>query len=95
MHTDACKSSFGAIFLQKSKDEKFHPIYLWNKNTSVLEEKYRSYELEVLAVIGTLKKFQNYLLGTKFEIYTDCSAFTKTLDKKDSHLLRSLDGTFS
>ena len=34
-------------------------------------------------MIEALKKFRNYLLGNKFKIYTDCSAFTKTLDKKE------------
>ena len=48
-----------------------------------LEEKFCRYELEVLAMIEALKKFRNYLLGTKFKIYTDCSAFMKTLDKKE------------
>ena len=83
MHTDACKSGFGAILLQQGEDEKFHPIHYWSKKTSALEEKYCNYELEVLAVIEALKKFWNYFLGTKFKIYTDCSAFTKTEDKKE------------
>ncbi|GFS75548.1 hypothetical protein TNCV_3424961 [Trichonephila clavipes] len=52
------------------------PIY-------VAEEKYSSYELEVLAVVNALKKFRTYLLGNHFKIITDCSAFQKTMDKKD------------
>ena len=83
LHTNACTSGFGAILLQQGEDEKFYPIHYWSKKTSVLEEKYCSYELEVLAVVEALKKFHIYLLGTKFKIYTDCSAFTKTLDKKE------------
>ncbi|GFX24396.1 retrovirus-related Pol polyprotein from transposon 17.6 [Trichonephila clavipes] len=47
------------------------------------EEKYSSYELEVLAVVNALKKFRTYLLGNHFKIITDCSAFQKTMDKKD------------
>ncbi|GFX10265.1 transposon Tf2-9 polyprotein [Trichonephila clavipes] len=44
---------------------------------------YSSYELEVLAVVNALKKFRTYVLGNHFKIITDCSAFQKTMDKKD------------
>ena len=83
LHTDASKLGLGAILLQRGEDGKLHPIHYWSKKTSVLEEKFCSYELEVLAAIEALKKFRDYLLGTKFKIYTDCSAFTKKLDKKE------------
>ncbi|GIY89418.1 endonuclease [Caerostris extrusa] len=53
------------------------------KKTSLAEEKYSSYELEVLAVVEALKKFRIYLLGNKFKIVTDCSAFEKTMGKGD------------
>ena len=46
-------------------------------------KKYTSYELEIFAVIESLKKFRNYLLSTKFKIYTDCVAFQQTMSKKD------------
>ncbi|GFW68287.1 transposon Tf2-9 polyprotein [Trichonephila clavipes] len=52
-----------------------------DKNTA--EEKYDSYELEVLAIINALKKFRVYLLGLHFKIVTDCSAFQKTMQKKE------------
>ncbi|GFS68269.1 transposon Tf2-11 polyprotein [Trichonephila clavipes] len=54
-----------------------------SQKTTLAEEKYSSYELEVLAVVNALKKFHTYLLGNHFKIITDCSAFQKTMDKKD------------
>ncbi|GFT71662.1 transposon Tf2-6 polyprotein [Trichonephila clavipes] len=54
-----------------------------SQKTTPAEEKYSSYELEVLAVVNALKKFRTYLLGNHFKIITDCSAFQKTMDKKD------------
>ncbi|GFT80518.1 retrovirus-related Pol polyprotein from transposon 17.6 [Trichonephila clavipes] len=54
-----------------------------SKNTNTAEEKYDSYELEVLAIINALKKFRVYLLGQHFKIVTDCSAFQKTKQKKE------------
>ncbi|GFY73251.1 transposon Ty3-I Gag-Pol polyprotein [Trichonephila inaurata madagascariensis] len=83
LHTDACKQGYGAILLQEAKDGKLHPVYYMSKKTNTAEEKYDSYELEVLAIINALKKFRVYLLGQHFKIVTDCSAFQKTMHKKD------------
>lgn len=54
-----------------------------SRKTTAAEEKYNSYELEVLAVIEAVKKFRVYLLGQPFKIITDCSAFEMTMRKKD------------
>lgn len=54
-----------------------------SKKTTPAEEKYSSYELEVLAVIQAVKRFRIYLLGVAFKIITDCSAFQRTMNKKD------------
>jgi len=59
-----------------------HPVYYTSRKTTPAECK-SSYELEVLAIIEALKKFRTYLLGIKFKVVTDCSAFQKTLNKKD------------
>ncbi|GFS97062.1 transposon Tf2-6 polyprotein [Trichonephila clavipes] len=82
LHTDACKQGYGAILLQ-AEDGKLHPVYYMSKKTNTAEEKYDSYELEVLAIINALKKFRVYLLGQHFKIVTDCSAFQKTMQKKE------------
>ncbi|GFX00613.1 retrovirus-related Pol polyprotein from transposon 17.6 [Trichonephila clavipes] len=83
LHTDACKQGYGAILLQEAEDEKLHPVYYMSKKTNTAEEKYDSYELEVLAIINALKKFRVYLLGQPFKIVTDCSAFQKIMQKKE------------
>ncbi|GFV30702.1 retrovirus-related Pol polyprotein from transposon 17.6 [Trichonephila clavipes] len=82
LHTDACKQGYGAILLQEAEDGKLHPVYYMSKKTNTAEEKYDSYELEVLAIINALKKFRVYLLGQHFKIVTDCSAFQKTMQKE-------------
>lgn len=58
-------------------------MYYASGKTSPIEERYTSYELEVLAIIKALKKFRVYLLGIHFKIITDCKAFTQTMNKKD------------
>ncbi|KAK9687316.1 RNase H-like domain found in reverse transcriptase [Popillia japonica] len=75
---------FGGVLLQKdTEDGELHPVYYWSKKTNDAQRKYHSYELEVLAVVEALKKFRVYLLGIKFKILTDCSAFAVTMTKKD------------
>lgn len=84
LHTDASKFGLGAILLQKDADDGIlHPIYYASWKTSPAEEKYTSYELEVLAVIKALKKFRVYVLGTPIKIVTDCRALALTMRKKD------------
>ncbi|GFY47675.1 transposon Tf2-9 polyprotein [Trichonephila inaurata madagascariensis] len=84
LHTDASQQGYGAVLLQEAEDGKLHPVQYMSQKTTPAEEKYSSYELEVLAVVNALKKFRTYLLGNHFKIITDCSAFQKTMDKKDS-----------
>ncbi|GFX71343.1 retrovirus-related Pol polyprotein from transposon 297 [Trichonephila clavipes] len=84
IHTDASMDGLAAALLQRSPDDNsFHPIYYMSRKTSETERKYTSYELEVLAIIETLKKCKVYILGMPFKIITDCNAFTKTMSKKD------------
>jgi len=74
---------FGAIILQKDCVNLLHPIYFMSKKTTQAQQRYHSYELEVLAIVEAVKKFRSYLLGQQFKIITDCAAFTKTLEKKE------------
>ncbi|GFX76583.1 transposon Tf2-9 polyprotein [Trichonephila clavipes] len=83
LHTDASQQGYGAVLLQEADDEKLHPVLYMSQKTTPADEKYSSYELEVLAVVKVLKKFRIHLLGNPFKIITDCSAFQKFMDKKD------------
>jgi len=78
-------SMHGAILLQRSKDDNaIHPVYYCSgKTTAYPEERYTSYELEILAIVKVLKKFRVYLLSILFKIVTDCRAFMDTMNKKD------------
>lgn len=83
LHRDASSLGFGSILLQKQSDNKFHPIFCHSKRTTNVESKYHSYELEMLSIINSIKRFHVYLLGIKFKIITDCKSITLTLKKKD------------
>lgn len=82
LHTDASAVGFGACLLQKGDDTAWHPVFYLSSKTTEAEARYSSYELEVLAIVRALKKLRVYLLGLKFEIYTDCQAFNLTMKKK-------------
>lgn len=84
LHTDASSHGYGAILLQRSTDDNaMHPVYYASGKTTPTEQKYISYELEVLAIVKVLKKFRVYLLHMPFKIVTDCRAFTLTMAKRD------------
>lgn len=84
LHTDASLYGYGAMLLQRNpEDMQLHPVYYSSRKTSDAEQKYHSYELEVLAIISSLKKFRHYLLGISFKIFTDCSAFEQTMKKRE------------
>ncbi|KAH0816967.1 hypothetical protein GEV33_005824 [Tenebrio molitor] len=51
--------------------------------TSKMEEKYHSYELETLAVVDSMRRFGIYLLGIHFTVVTDCNAIRTTMTKRD------------
>nr|CAI5862411.1 unnamed protein product [Callosobruchus analis] len=74
LHTDASSLGFGAILLQFVDN---------SKETSPEQRRYRSYELETLAVVLGLQNFRVYLLGISFLIVTDCSELRIAFTKKD------------
>jgi len=82
LHTS--KQSYGVILLQrKVNEEDLHLVHYMSYKTTVAEQKWCSYEIEILRIIKAVKKFCSYLLGIKFKIVTDCQAFQKTLSKKN------------
>ncbi|XP_022160829.1 uncharacterized protein LOC111026944 [Myzus persicae] len=83
LHCDASSQGFGSILLQKQSDGKFHPIFFYSHRTSDAESRYHSFELEMLAIVNSIKRFRIYLQGIRFKIVTDCNSITMTLAKKD------------
>ena len=62
LHTDASSHGYGAILMQRDNDDNaFHTVYYASGKTTPAEEKFTSYELEVLAIVKALEKFRVYL----------------------------------
>jgi len=83
LYSDASSHGYGAILLQKQADDKFHPIFYYSHRTTETESRYHSYELEMLAIINSIKRFHIYLLRIHLKIVTDCNSVTLTLQRKD------------
>lgn len=90
LHTDASSYGIAPILPQRSLDdlEKFYPIYYCSRKILVVEQKYTSCALEVLAIVKALLKCRIYLVGRPFKIVTDCSAFQMTKKKKKELITR-------
>jgi hypothetical protein len=67
LHCDASSLGFGAVLLQRQKDDRFHPISYFSKRTNDAESRYHSFELECLAIIYALKRFHVYLQEIHFK----------------------------
>ncbi len=85
LYTDASKIALGAILHQVGKDGKEHVITYENKTLGPAEQNYHTTELECLAVVWAIEKFDYYLEGNKFKIITDHIAlkwlFNKAIPK--------------
>jgi hypothetical protein len=81
VHTDASTIGVAGILVQKQADDKLHPVAYYSRQTKEVESRYHSYELEVMAIVESLKKFRCYLLGVPFTVVTDCNSI-KGLAKK-------------
>lgn len=83
LHCDASSHGFGSILLQKQKDDKLHPVFYFSKKTTPTESKYLSYELEMLCIIYSVRRFRTYLQGLDFTIFTDCESVKLAITKRE------------
>lgn len=84
LHCDASAAGFGAVLLQKQTDGKLHPVSYFSKTASDAESVLHSYELETLAIIYALKRFESYVKYIPFKIVTDCDSLARTLQNLGS-----------
>lgn len=82
LHTDASSIGLAGILLQKCEGV-WKPVSYFSRKTSKAEAIYHSYELELLAVVASVERFRQYLIGRFFVLRTDCSAIRDTYAKKE------------
>lgn len=73
LHCDASSYGYGSVLLQRQSTRKLHPVFYFSQRTTQTESRYRSFELECLAVVYSIKRFHVYLAGIHFKVVTDCN----------------------
>ena len=86
VRTDSSTDGLGAILLQEHQDTLF-PVAYASRKLLPRESNYSTIELECLAIVWAIKKFEMYLYGKEFDIQTDHRPLThihraKTLNKR-------------
>ena len=66
IYTDASTKQLGAVITQDNR-----PIAFFSRKLSGAQSKYTVTELELLAIVETLKEFKGMLWGQRLNVYTD------------------------
>eukprot|EP00804_Cyclotella_cryptica_P003900 CCRYP_015770-RA/>CCRYP_015770-RA protein AED:0.36 eAED:0.40 QI:0/0/0/1/0/0/4/0/335 len=66
IYTDGSKRQLGAVITQNNR-----PIAFFSRKLSVCQQKYSLTEIELLAIVETLKEFKGMLWGQPIVVYTD------------------------
>ncbi|CAH1372899.1 hypothetical protein MTP99_014326 [Tenebrio molitor] len=82
LYTDASRIGLAGILVQVKNGKEFVVSY-FSRHTTTAEQKYHSFELETLAIVASVKRFRQYLLGIPFMIFTDCAAVRSTFLKSE------------
>lgn len=82
LYTDASQWGLAGILMQVH-DEGERVVSYFSRQTTQMEQKFHSFELETLAIVSAVKRFREYLLGRNFIIVTDCNAVKSTFEKHD------------
>ncbi|GBO16207.1 Retrovirus-related Pol polyprotein from transposon 17.6 [Araneus ventricosus] len=85
VHTDACVDGIADMLLQLGSDDKWHLVFCVSKKTTETEDKYHSSKLELMAIVWTLERLRQFLLGISFTVVTDCQALIYMNAKKSSN----------
>ena len=82
VYTDASQNGgLGAVLMQRGK-----VVAYASRQLKPHEKNYRVHDLELLAIVFALKIWRHYLLGEKFELFTDHQSLKYLFDQKDLNL---------
>ena len=80
LHTDASTTGLGAVLYQKQEDGKERVIAYASRSLNKAERNYDAHKLEFLALKwAIMDRFQEYLYGATFDVYTDNNPLTYIL----------------
>jgi hypothetical protein len=72
IYTDASSMQLGAVITQNKR-----PIAFFSRKRSEMQQKYSVTEIELLAIVETLKEFKGVLWGQDIKVYTDHKNLTR------------------
>lgn len=91
---DASDSSIGGA-VNQLENNNWRPLSFFSKRLTQAEQKYSTYDRELLAIYSSIKHFQNLLEARNFIIFTDHKplvfAFQQSNEKATPRQLRHLD----
>ena len=68
---DGSPFGLGAILTQKEPDGDFRPVAYASRTLNAVERRYSQIEREALAILWSIQRFEVYLYGMDFTVYTD------------------------
>jgi len=81
VYTDACGTGLGAVLMQEGR-----VIAYGGRQLRVHEKNYPTHDLELAAIVFALKSWRHYLLGERFELFTDHKSLKYLFSQKDLNL---------
>jgi hypothetical protein len=81
VHVDASAITLGSILAQPGVGDLDHPIAFASRKLLELEQNYKTIEREGLAMVYALHKFEHYLLGKHFKMFTEHSVLKYLVNK--------------
>ena len=70
LYTDACNSSVGAVLTEVAEGEEKVVAYE-SKVLSRQQRRWPTYDKELWAVVHAIRRFQQYIMGARFQVITD------------------------
>lgn len=84
---DSSQYGLGAVLEQLHENDIWRPVYYCSKSLSDSEKKYAQIEKEALAVTWACERLEQFILGSRFEIFTDHKPLTVILATKEINKL--------
>ena len=81
VYTDACGTGLGAVLMQGGRIVAYA-----SRQLKPHEKRYPTHDLELAAIVFSLKMWINYHLGERFELFTDHKSLKYLFSQKDLNL---------
>ncbi|GAU45290.1 hypothetical protein TSUD_327480 [Trifolium subterraneum] len=81
VYCDASKLGLGGVLMQKGK-----VVAYASRQLKVHERNYPTHDLELAAVVFTLKVWRHYLYGSRFEVFSDHKSLKYLFDQKELNM---------